>query len=166
MTESAFRIAYEEYRDPMFRFACRLTGSADTAEDLVHDCFVGLFRGGFDERRGILKTYLYAALRNLARKHYRDFGREESAEDCDLAAAAGALDRLISRETSAAVQSAVEALPRPQREVVVLFEYEDLSLEEVARIVEADIGAVKSRLYRARENLRKMLAPAMRETSR
>ena len=46
-----------------------------------------------------------------------------------------------------------------QREALVLFEYEDQSLEEIARTVGAEVGAVKSRLNRARENLRVMLAP-------
>ena len=45
----------------------------------------------------------------------------------------------------------------------MLFEYEELALEEISKIVAADVGAVKSRLYRAREALRKTLAPALRE---
>src|ERR1700677_227039 len=75
--ETAFQTLYQRFRDPLFRFAYRLTSSAEQAEDLVHDCFVGLFRGGFDARRSSLRTYLYAAVRNLSRKHFRDTGREE-----------------------------------------------------------------------------------------
>jgi len=166
MTETAFRTVYEQYRDPLFRFGYRLTGSVELAEDLVHDCFIGLFRGGFDERRGPVKTYLYAALRNLSRKHYRDSEREELSNDADLPVASGALDALISRETAAVVQRAVETLPRLQREVLVLFEYEELALDEISKIVDADVGAVKSRLYRAREKLRQCLAPVLKETAR
>jgi RNA polymerase sigma-70 factor (ECF subfamily) len=161
MTETEFRIHYEQFRDPLFRFGYRLTGSPEVAEDLVHDCFVGLFRGGFDERRSSLKTYLYAAVRNLSRKHYRDSGRGEPAEDSDRDATDGPLNALISRETAVAVQHAVEELPLLQREVLVLFEYEELTLDEISKIVDADPGAVKSRLHRARERLRKLLAPAM-----
>ena len=51
------------------------------------------------------------------------------------------------------------ALPPLQREVLLLAEYEDLSLDEIARAVEAEVGTVKARLHRARENLRRMLAP-------
>lgn len=166
MTEAAFRAVYEQYRDPLFRFGYRLTGSIELAEDLVHDSFIGLFRGTYDERRGPLKTYLYAAVRNLSRKHFRDSEREDLSDDADPAVTCGPLDEMISRETAAAVQHAVESLPPLQREVLVLFEYEDLALDEISKIVEADLGAVKSRLHRAREKLRKCLAPKIRETAR
>jgi len=166
MTEAAFRTVYEEYRGPLFRFAYRLTGSREVAEDLAHDCFVSLFHGGFDERRGPLKTYLYAAMRNLARKHYRDSGREEPGYDIDSPVDAAPLEGMISRETAATVHCAVELLPLLQREAIVLFEYEELALEEISKIVNADVGAVKSRLSRARENLRRCLAPVMKGAAR
>jgi RNA polymerase sigma-70 factor (ECF subfamily) len=162
MTEAAFRTIDSEYRDPLFRFGYRLTGSAEVAEDLVHDCFIGLFRGGFDEHRASLKTYLYGAMRNLCRKHFRDTGRE--VEETDVPVNSGPLDAAIARETAAAVRSAVQSLPLLQREALVLFEYEELSLDEISRIVDADVGAVKSRLSRARETLRKSLA--MKEAAR
>ena len=57
------------------------------------------------------------------------------------------------------VGRAVQSLPPLQREVVILAEYEELSLADIAGVVDAEIGTVKSRLHRARENLRKMLAP-------
>ena len=62
-------------------------------------------------------------------------------------------------EIAQIVADAVGALPLLQREVLILAEYEELSLEEIARAVESEIGTVKSRLHRARENLRRMLAP-------
>jgi RNA polymerase sigma-70 factor (ECF subfamily) len=161
MTEPVFRTIYGQYRDPLFRFGYRLTGSPDVAEDLVHDCFIGLFKGGFDEKRGSVKTYLYSAMRNLCRKHYRDSGYEEPSDEPGAATAAGALDALISGETARAVRLAVEALPLLQREALVLFEYEGMALEEISKITDADVGAVKSRLYRAREALRKSLGTVM-----
>jgi RNA polymerase sigma-70 factor (ECF subfamily) len=165
MTEAAFRTLYAQYRDPLFRFGYRLTGSAEVAEDLVHDCFVSLYRNGFDESRASLKTYLYAAMRNLCSKHSRDTGREaESADMPDSAAAGSPLSDLISRETATAVQRAVAALPLVQREALILFEYEDLSLEEISQVLDAEVGAIKSRLHRAREALRKSLA--MKEAAR
>jgi RNA polymerase sigma-70 factor (ECF subfamily) len=164
MTEAAFRIHYEQYREPLFRFGYRLTGSAEVAEDLVHDCFIGLFRGGFDESRGSLKTYLYGAMRNLARKYYRSSGREDPPDEAVPSVHAGALDLLIAQEAAVAVQRAVGALPPLQREALILFEYEELSLGEISEIVDAELAAVKSRLYRARESLRN--CRGLKETTR
>jgi RNA polymerase sigma-70 factor, ECF subfamily len=57
------------------------------------------------------------------------------------------------------VRRAVGSLPPLQREAVILFEYEGLSLNDVAEITGADVGAVKGRLYRARERLKTILRP-------
>ena len=59
------------------------------------------------------------------------------------------------------MRQAVSALPPLQREVVVLFEYEDMSLAETAAICDIDVGTVKSRLHRARARLRRELAPLL-----
>jgi RNA polymerase sigma-70 factor (ECF subfamily) len=166
ITESEFRTLYGQYRDPLFRFGYRLTGSVEVAEDLVHDCFVGLFRGAYDEGLGSMQTYLYSSMRNLCRKHYRDSGREELTDEPEESVTAGGqLEAIISREIAAAVQGAVARLPLFQREALILFEYEGLALDEISKVVEADTGAVKSRLHRARATLRKLL-PAVREATR
>jgi RNA polymerase sigma-70 factor, ECF subfamily len=57
----------------------------------------------------------------------------------------------------------VQALRPLQREAVILAEYEGLTLAEIARAVDTDVGTVKSRLHRARENLRRLLAPLRRQ---
>lgn len=69
------------------------------------------------------------------------------------------LSRLIEAELSAAVRAAVEQLPALQREVLILFEFEELSLAEIAVVVDAEVNTVKSRLARARAGLRRTLAP-------
>lgn len=153
----AFRSLYARYRDPLFRFGYRLTGSPDTSEDMVHDAFLGLFRGGFDSRQASLRTYFYAAMRNQARKRFRDAGREEPGDAEYSDETAGPLDVLLTAETGEQVRLAISGLPVAQREALILFEYQELSLEEISRIVEAEVGAVKARLHRAREGLRKNL---------
>lgn len=157
MTDDEFRALYERYRDPLYRFAWRLTGLPQVSEDIVHECFVGLYRGAFDSSRASMQTYLYAAARNLTRKHYRETGREF---DPPPAESRNPLQEMMSGEIADQVRRAVDALPLTQKEVLVLFEYEDVPLEEIARIVGLDVGAVKSRLYRARESLRKSLISA------
>ena len=67
-SETAFLLLFERHREVVFRVACRLTNSADAAEDITQECFLGLLDapGRFDPAKGSLRTYLYAAVRNHA----------------------------------------------------------------------------------------------------
>jgi RNA polymerase sigma-70 factor (ECF subfamily) len=159
----AFQILYERYRDPIFRFAYRLLGSAEAAEDVAHDCFLGLIKepGRFDSSRASLRTYLYAAARNQAAKRYQTFGREtgidELADEPRSADRQGPMALVLGDELAGEIEQAIASLSPLQREALVLFEYEDLSLAEIAVVVGADSGTVKGRLFRAREKLRARL---------
>lgn len=156
--EAAFLMLYQRYRDAIFRFAYRLLGSVEMAEDVAHDCFLSLLKQPqrFDPARGArLRTYLYAAARNLALKRLRYFDREQVVDELPEEP----LRKLLDAELAAEVGRAVASLPPLQREALVLFEYEELALSEIAAVVGADVGTVKGRLHRARERLRRRLAP-------
>ena len=163
--QAAFLELYDRHRQPIFRFAYRLLGEVDIAEDVTHDCFLSLIRKpeNFRPERASLRTYLFAATRNLALKHFRTSGREtgldEMTEEPQLSPRHGPLRKLLDEELAAEVRKAVFSLPPLQREALVLFEYEGLSLNEIAEITGADVGAVKGRLYRARERLKTVLRP-------
>jgi RNA polymerase sigma-70 factor, ECF subfamily len=165
--QAAFLELYDRYREPIFRFAYRLLGSVEIAEDVTHDCFLSLIRKpeNFRPERASLKTYLYAAARNLALKHFRNQGREtgldEVTQEPRESPRRGPLRRLLDEELATHVKEAVFSLPPLQREALILFEYEGLSLSEVAEIAGTDVGAIKARLYRAREGLRRFLRPYM-----
>jgi RNA polymerase sigma-70 factor (ECF subfamily) len=155
VTDAEFQTAFDLYKDAVYRFAWRMSGSAAGAEDITQDAFVALLRhpDRFDPARGTLRTFLLGIARNLALKHWR---AEHPLDGDDVVAAPvdpdrGAVGDIVGR--------AVGALRPLQREVVILAEYEGLTLAEVARAVDADVGTVKSRLHRARENLRRALAP-------
>jgi len=160
---AAFQILYERYRDPIFRFAYRLLRSIEAAEDIAHDCFLSLIKepGRFDSTRASLRTYLYAAARNLAAKRYHSLGREtaidELADEPQTTERNEPIRRVLDNELAGEVERAIAELPPLQREALVLFEYEDLSLAEIAAVVGADSGTVKGRLFRAREKLRTRL---------
>jgi RNA polymerase sigma-70 factor (ECF subfamily) len=163
--QEAFLELYERHRQPIFRFAYRLLGEVALAEDITHDCFLSLIRKSenFRPERASLKTYLFAAARNLAFKHFRNAGREtaldELAEEPQLSPRHEPLRKLLDEELAAEIRNAVFSLPPMQREALILFQYEGLSLNEIAEITGADAGAVKSRLYRARERLKSVLRP-------
>lgn len=101
---------------------------------------------------------MYAAARNLAAKRYNSFARETDieglAEEPRIAERHQPIRLVLENELAGEVERAIASLPPLQREALVLFEYEDLSLAEIAAIVGADSGAVKARLFRAREKLR------------
>ncbi|HZJ42691.1 MAG TPA: RNA polymerase sigma factor [Pyrinomonadaceae bacterium] len=162
----AFLELYERHRLPIFRFTYRLVGSVEVAEDVTHDCFLSLIRKpeNFRPEHGAsLRTYLFAAARNLAFKHFRNLGREGTYDDLDEEPVAPRrhepLRRVLAQELVDRVREAITSLPPLQKEALVLFEYEGLTLSEIAVIADTDIGAVKSRLYRARERLKVILGP-------
>ncbi|HEV7746750.1 MAG TPA: RNA polymerase sigma factor [Pyrinomonadaceae bacterium] len=162
---------YERHRTGIFRFSYRLSGSVEEAEDITHDCFLSLIRKpeNFRPGRAALRTYLLAAARNLWLKQLRVSSRESAVDEYEegqfISADREPLDRLLDDELSETVRAAISSLPPLQKEALVLFEYEGLALSEIAGIIGTDVGAVKSRLYRAREALRALLRPYL-ETSR
>jgi len=107
-----------------------------------------------------------SAARNLWLKQLRTFGREsaidELADDQFIALDKEPLRSLLDDELAEKVQQAVSSLPPLQKEALVLFQYEGLALSEIAAMVGTDVGAVKSRLHRARERLRSALRPYLR----
>jgi RNA polymerase sigma-70 factor (ECF subfamily) len=158
VTDSEFKAAFEENKDAVYRFAWRMTNSPAAAEDVAQDVFLSLLRqpGRFDPGRGRLRSFLLGITRNLVLKRWRDENQWDELVDEQFAAEPVSIER---NETAQIVAAAVGALPLLQREVLILAEYEELSLEEIARAVESEVGTVKSRLHRARENLRRILAP-------
>lgn len=160
MTDPDFRDAFHRHKEVLYRFAYRMTGSASTAEDVVQDCFMALWRkpGAYDPARGPLRAFLLGTARNLVRKRWRDERPHQALEDETSHCPPIDLARI---ERAEAVGRAVLSLPPLQREALVLAEYEEMSLEEIAAATQAELGAVKSRLHRARENLRRMLAPLL-----
>jgi RNA polymerase sigma factor (sigma-70 family) len=166
--EAAFLALYARHRDPVFRFAYRLLGSTELAEDVAHDCFLSLLKRprDFDSARASLRTYLLAAAHNLAMKHFRGArsleALEDLAEEPPTPERRGPLRQLLDEELTQEVRRAIDELPPLQREALLLFEYEELPLAEIALIVGADTGTVKARLHRARRRLKKQLAPYLR----
>jgi RNA polymerase sigma-70 factor (ECF subfamily) len=149
--------AFDQYHQAVYSFAYRLTRRPDLAEDLTQECFLTLVRAPqrYDPARGSVKVYLFSIARNMALKLFRDSRAEQPME---VPEDWMAVDPRAALDVSSAVAAAVAELPTLQQEALILFEYEGVTLEELAQIVGADVGTVKSRLHRARERLRRSLA--------
>lgn len=158
---------FEHYKQPLFGFLARLLRDAALAEDVTLEVFLRVF-----ERRDTYKpgcrfsTWLFTIAHHLATDHLRRNRRTETAplpeDDAlpDPAPVAGERGEL-----AAVVRAAVQALPEDQRLVVVLREYQEFSYREIAEIVGATEETVRVRAYRARQALRKALAPYCEEIS-
>jgi RNA polymerase sigma-70 factor (ECF subfamily) len=164
VTDAEFQAVFDEHKDAVYRFAWRMAGSPSAAEDVTQDVFLALLRHPrrFDPARGTLRAFLLGIARNLVLKRWRAEHRLDPLEDDALAAqpidpGRGAIGDVVGR--------AVQALAPLQREVVILAEYEGLTLAEIALAVGAEVGTVKSRLHRGRENLRRALAPLRSQAS-
>lgn len=160
-SEAAFMKLFERHREAIFRVAYRLTNSVVAAEDIAQECFLGLLDapGRFDPAKGSLRTYLYGAVRNLARKYHGLRDGDVDLEDTEIEDAAEPSRVFLRHEQSAVIRQAISTLPLPQREALILFQYEELPLEEIAAILDIEVGAVKSRLHRARTRLKRILSP-------
>jgi RNA polymerase sigma-70 factor (ECF subfamily) len=160
----AFAAVYRRYQQIVYRFARAMTGSADAAEDVTQEVFVGLIAdiARYDPERAAFSTYLYGIVRNVSRDRLRRDRRALPAETVALVwhdgAAADPLDRLESAQRAAAVRRALSRLPSRYRELIVLCDLHGLSYEEAATVVEASVGAVRSRLHRGRQLLRLRLS--------
>jgi RNA polymerase sigma-70 factor (ECF subfamily) len=155
--DAYFKAIFTEHKDAVYRFVWRMTGSVEAAEDITQDCFLTLrMPGKYDAERGPLRPFLIGVARNLSLKRLRFESRWELLEDNEFIVEP--LDE-TRMETSALVAQAISLLPSLQREAVILAEYEEMSMEDIARAVGAEVSTVKARIYRGRENLRRMLSP-------
>jgi RNA polymerase sigma-70 factor, ECF subfamily len=161
------RAALEEllarYEPNIYRFGLRMCGNEDAAREVLQETLLAAFRHlpGF---RGdaALSTWLYQIARSFCIKERRG---QHPTRSLDEAGAVELVDpapqpdaRAHAREIGEALSRAIAVLPPEQREVLILRDVEGLSADEAARVVGVEVGALKSRLHRARMALRSELA--------
>ncbi|HEX4276530.1 MAG TPA: RNA polymerase sigma factor, partial [Bryobacteraceae bacterium] len=162
----AFALLYERHAKAVYNFAWMLARSVPDAEDVTQECFLALARKprAFDPARAQLRTWLLAVARNQLMQRRRRAARGAlpiSLDPADLAPdpEQDLIDLEIAVERAAAVRNALDRLPELQREALYLFEFEGLTLAEAAAVLGIEANAVKARLFRAREQMKRLLAP-------
>jgi RNA polymerase sigma factor (sigma-70 family) len=154
----------ERHSDRVYRLAHRLTGNRADAEDLTQEVFVRVFRSLDTYTPGTFEGWLHRITTNLfldqARRKQRirfDALSEERA--ARLASPAPAPETAYAEQTfDDDVERALASLPPDFRAAVVLCDVEGLSYEEIATILDAKLGTVRSRIHRGRSMLRAELA--------
>lgn len=163
--EAAFGKLMDRWEVPVKSVIGRLVLNRAEAVDLAQETFVRLWQQRERYRAdAAFRPWVLAIAVNLARNRLRWWRRRPHvaldlwAEGLvDEGSGASGAPRLEAAERAAAVRDAVAALPLELREAVVLFEYEGLSQAEIAAVVGTTPKAVETRIYRAREKLRRSL---------
>ena len=157
----------------VYRFGLRMCGSEEDAKEVLQETLLAAFRGIHSFRGDAeLSTWLYQVARtHCIRLRRQRVGAPKEFQPLDSPAAIGvaaeeATPDMVShaRQIGEVLQAAILALPEPQREVLILRDVEGLSAEEAAQVVGIEVGALKSRLHRARLQLREHLSTLMGES--
>jgi RNA polymerase sigma-70 factor (ECF subfamily) len=162
----------ELHQRRVFRFGLKMCGGEDDAKDVLQETLLAAARGIHDFRgASSISTWLYTIARSFCIKRYRTSkfapGQLESLADVPREAHDVADVRRGPEEVAAgeqvkrALQNAIASLDPMYREVLVLRDVEGLSAPEVAEIMDLTVEAVKSRLHRARLNVRAQIAPVL-----
>jgi len=171
---AAFEALYRTHVGRIHALCLRLAGSRPAAEDLTQEVFVRVYLAAPTlKRHASFVSWLYRIAGNICidehrrRKHERalvssldDPVRTESGEvSAEIPDDSRNPEKLVRRsELAGRVQEAIDSLPPKMRSVVLLFDMEGLSYDEIAQIVRCPVGTVKSRLFNARALLRERLA--------
>jgi RNA polymerase sigma-70 factor, ECF subfamily len=160
-----FRALVDRHQHSIFRFASRLLGNWEAAEDVTQEVFLAAFANlsGYDSSRGAFSTWLFAIARNRCINWLKRL-RPAPLNELDPIGDVTSTDPIVSQELSQQLDLALAALPVEQRSAFLLAEVEELPYAEIARIEQTSLGTVKSRIHRAKQRLQSLLEPVMRES--
>jgi RNA polymerase sigma-70 factor, ECF subfamily len=159
----AFRLLVETHQARVIGTISKMLGSDAESEDLAQKVFIRIWKSAPRyQPTAKFTTWLFRITRNLVfneirrKRHFVDH-TEEVAEAVERAEKEP--DRvLLEAELQKAIQQAINQLPESQRMAIILRRYEEMSYEDIAKVMETTVPAVKSILFRARAELRERLA--------
>ena len=166
--EQAYTELVNRYRGKLMTFVYRFVNDMEQAEDIIQDTMLKLYTHKHYYRNiAKFSTWIYTIAGNLAktelrkRKHHKvtnisQMGPED--RDYELPSVAPETDEVVQSEyIEKKIQAAIQNLPLHFRTVTILRDIQELSYEEISKIVEVPLGTVKSRINRARLQLQKEL---------
>lgn len=179
--ESAFNELVITYERRVYGLVFRMLGRRDEAEDLAQEVFVQVFKA-IDQFRGEskLSTWIYRIAVNLCKNRTKYLSRRHAGEQDDIDAMAERVPMSAARaatvgdvsrpdelvegmQLEAIVKRAIQKLEPDFREALVLADVEDMPYEEIAQIMNVPVGTVKSRIHRARAQLKALVEKALGE---
>jgi RNA polymerase sigma-70 factor (ECF subfamily) len=179
--ESAFNELVITYERRVYGLVFRMLGRRDEAEDLAQEVFVQVFKA-IDQFRGEskLSTWIYRIAVNLCKNRTKYLSRRHADEQDDIDAMAERVPMSAARAATVGdvsrpdelvegmqleviVKRAIQKLEPDFREALILADVEDMPYEEIAQIMNVPVGTVKSRIHRARAQLKALVEKALGE---
>ncbi|MEZ5308184.1 MAG: sigma-70 family RNA polymerase sigma factor [Pyrinomonadaceae bacterium] len=171
----AFDSLVDRYGNAVFGMLLRITGDREEASDLTQETFIRAIKGIAKFRGDAgLKTWLFRIAINQSKNRFRWWKRRKKDKTFSIDAPIGEsetafadvlesnvsnpLDDVLEKERSRKLITAIEQLPTAYRETIVLCDIQGLSYEEIAEVLDINIGTVKSRIARGRHELRSKLS--------
>jgi RNA polymerase sigma-70 factor (ECF subfamily) len=176
--QRAFDLLVRKYQHRIFALISRYVRDQDEVQDVAQEAFIKAWRA-LPRFRGDSQfyTWLYRIAVNTAKNYLVARGRRPPGSDIDadeaeqFIGADGLHDSgtpesiLMSQQLADVITKAIEALPHELRTAVTLREFDGLSYEDIAAIMECPVGTVRSRIFRAREAIEQAMRPVMDQDS-
>jgi RNA polymerase sigma-70 factor, ECF subfamily len=163
-----------EHIDGLYSYALVLTRNRSEAEDLVQETYVRAIGAvGRLRPESNVKSWLFTILRNIWFNQLRQRRTRPQIVEMDVDGSNAGISaraegdphsHYVSEMERHQVREAIQQLPLDFREIILLREYEELSYQEIAKILNCPAGTVMSRLARARSKLRALLSAAWRSS--
>jgi RNA polymerase sigma-70 factor (ECF subfamily) len=175
--EAAFRELVERYKQPVINVAWRMLHDLSEAEDLAQNVFLQVFKSASRyEVSAKFSTWIFTIVRNFclnelrrrsrrpgeSLEYYSDDSEEPTARQIEDTRAVGPGRAILREELEEKIQEALDALPETQRLAVILCRQDELSYEEMAKVLGCSLAATKSLIHRGRETLKARLKPYLR----
>jgi len=171
--EYAFELLVGRHQSSILNLIYRFIGDRTKSQDLAQEVFIRVWQAaGSYQPKAKFTTWIYRITANLCINELKSsrrrklfqflrFGedQENTIEEVLVDASPSPEDLLLSREQSRRISDALQSLPANQRVALVLRRYDNLSYQEIAKILNCSVSAVESLLIRAKRNLQKKLAP-------
>lgn len=156
-------LLFQRHHRPLFGFLFHMTRHREASEDLLQNVFYRMLRSRHTfTGQGDFKTWMYSIARNVVKDHLKKSRRDPDIYDtADLTARIGNTTTRIEEELERrleikALRKALAGLNPESREVLILSRFQDLRNEEIARVLDISIGAVKVRIHRAINQLKEL----------
>jgi RNA polymerase sigma-70 factor (ECF subfamily) len=170
--KQAYNLLVGKYQQRVLRLVGRFIRDSMEREDVTQEAFIKAYRALPNFRgHSAFYTWLYRIAVNTAKNHLVSAGRRPPSQDLDAEEASNSVagasfvdlntpeSSLMNAELIGVIRQTIADLPETLREAIVYREFDGLSYEEIAEVMDCPIGTVRSRIFRARETLEEAMSP-------